>query len=347
MKLSTKDYKKILKFYGLSIPKKSENIKKKADKIIAKKFCSCIKKVQQKFREEGIAIGICTNSVITRKGYKRGKFKCKKRRTINLHKGGKRRKKKGGRRTRKKRGKGGAKTPRTSEMNPKNSPQHIPPLVLPPNITVGNAEVENDSIEQIFLHNLTVSIIGLQNPNTILEILQLYQNDYNGRIAAGIQPSGNFGELLNNDIQALQNYINYLQSQQSGGCFPNCKTIKEYCVGCLKPARVEPTPLGVVMDNEGNIIQDGRSSLGIEVREGDGPINIWALNRTIERLNSEGEQLQNQIIDASPFQKGRLEEMFKNKKNEWLEAKRQLLVEENKIAATPVAYPGVPVTMRR
>ena len=101
------------------------------------------------------------------------------------------------------------------------------------------------------------------------------------------------------------------------------------------------------MDNEGNIIQDGRSSLGIEVREGDGPINIWALNRTIERLNSEGEQLQNQIIDASPFQKGRLEEMFKNKKNEWLEAKRQLLVEENKIAATPVAYPGVPVTMRR
>ena len=93
MKLSTIDYKKILEFYKLSIPKKSENIKKKADKIIAKKFCSCIKKVQQKFREEGIAIGICTNSVITRKGYKRGKFRCKKRRTINLHKGGKRKKK--------------------------------------------------------------------------------------------------------------------------------------------------------------------------------------------------------------------------------------------------------------
>ena len=98
MKLSISDYKKILKFYKLSIPKKSKNIKKKADKIIAKKFCSCIKKVQQKFKKEGIAIGICTKSVITRKGYKRGSFKCKKRRTIKLQKGGRRktRKKRGG-----------------------------------------------------------------------------------------------------------------------------------------------------------------------------------------------------------------------------------------------------------
>lgn len=98
MKLLTSDYKKILKFYKLSIPKKSKNIKKKADKIIAKKFCSCIKKVQQKFKKEGIAIGICTKSVITRKGYKRGKFKCKKRRTVKLQKGGRRktRKKRGG-----------------------------------------------------------------------------------------------------------------------------------------------------------------------------------------------------------------------------------------------------------
>jgi hypothetical protein len=100
MKLSTSDYKKILKFYKVSIPKKSKNIKKKADKIIAKKFCSCIKKVQQKFKKEGIAIGICTKSVITRKGYKRGKFRCKKRRTVKLQKGGGKRRK----RTRKKRG---------------------------------------------------------------------------------------------------------------------------------------------------------------------------------------------------------------------------------------------------
>ena len=243
---------------------------------------------------------------------------------------------------------GGGKTPPTGEMNPKNSPQHIPPLVLPPSITVDGAEVDDGSMEQIFLHNLTVSIIGLQNPNTILELLQVYQNDYNGRIAGGIQPSGNFGELLNNDIQALQNYINYLQSQQSGGCFPNCKEIKKKCVGCLKPARVEPTPLGVVMDNEGNIIQDGRATDGRVVSEEDGPYNIWILNRRIARLNGEGRQLEKQIEEAvSPFQKSQLIDIFEKKKKEFLEAKRQLLVEENKIAATPVAYPSTPVAMRR
>ena len=87
-KLSLSDYRKILKFYKLSIPKNASNIRKKGDKIIAKKFCSCIKKVRAKFEKEGIAIGICTKSVVNRKGYKRGKFKCKKRRTIKLYKGG-------------------------------------------------------------------------------------------------------------------------------------------------------------------------------------------------------------------------------------------------------------------
>ena len=240
---------------------------------------------------------------------------------------------------------GGGKTPPTGKMSPKNTPQDIPQLVLPPSITVDSAEVDDGSMEQIFLHNLSVSIIGLQNPNTILEILQLYQNDYN---SASVVANGNFGELLNNDIQALQNYINYLQSQQSGGCFPNCKEIKKKCVGCLKPARVEPTPLGVVMDNEGNIIQHGRATDGRVVSEEDGPYKIWILNRRIARLNSEGRQLEKQIKEAeSPFQESGLQKIFDKKKKEWLEAKRQLLVEENKIAATPVAYPSTPVAMRR
>jgi len=91
MKLSAGDYRKILKFYKLSIPKKVSNLRKKGDKIIAKKFCSCIKKVRAKFKKEGIAIAICTKSVITRKGIKRGKFKCKKRRSIKLFKGGSKR----------------------------------------------------------------------------------------------------------------------------------------------------------------------------------------------------------------------------------------------------------------
>jgi len=109
MNLSASDYRKILKFYKLSIPKKVSNLRKKGDKIIAKKFCSCIKKVRAKFKKEGIAIAICTKSVITRKGIKRGKFKCKKRRSIKLFRGGSKRrtkKKRGGRKkkTRKMRG---------------------------------------------------------------------------------------------------------------------------------------------------------------------------------------------------------------------------------------------------
>jgi len=102
MNLSPKDYRKILKFYKLSIPKKVSNLRKKGDKIIAKKFCSCIKKVRTKFKKEGIAIGICTKSVITRKGIKRGKFNCKKRRSVKLFKGGSKRCTKKNRRTRKK-----------------------------------------------------------------------------------------------------------------------------------------------------------------------------------------------------------------------------------------------------
>jgi len=81
MGLSASDYRKILKFYKLSIPKKVSNLRKKGDKIIANKFCSCIKKVRKKFKKEGIAIGICTKSVITRKGIKRGSKRSTKRKT--------------------------------------------------------------------------------------------------------------------------------------------------------------------------------------------------------------------------------------------------------------------------
>jgi len=102
MGLSASDYRKILKFYKLSIPKKVSNLRKKGDKIIAKKFCSCIKKVRKKFKKEGIAIGICTKSVITRKGIKRGSFNCKSKTSIDLYKGGSKRSTK--KKTRKRRG---------------------------------------------------------------------------------------------------------------------------------------------------------------------------------------------------------------------------------------------------
>ena len=70
--------------------KTKATLKKKAEKIITKKFCSCIKKVAKKFKKEGIAIGICTKSVVRGKGLKRGKFRCKKSRKMRLYKGGKR-----------------------------------------------------------------------------------------------------------------------------------------------------------------------------------------------------------------------------------------------------------------
>ena len=624
MKLSISDYKKILKFYKLSVPKNKKKLEKKANKIIADKFCSCIKKVQQKFREEGIAIGICTNSVINRKGYKRGNFKCKKRRTINLHKGGNRKKKTrkkrgkgatisrffvepdytwnveqfdgdyydfgaaeealesymneydspphtreyqlhrleqqrriiddfhnsrdnrwrqhldrarqvifqqmgneplpqarteedfhhliqnpysdrnvspgaagGGKRkkkTRKKRGKGATvsrffvepdytwnveqfdgdywnfeeaeealesymneyrspphtieyqlhrleqqrriiddfhnsrdnrwrqhlararqqmvnepqqlpqarteedfhhliqnpysdrnvspgaagggkrkkktrkkrggmerntpprkpKTPNTVEST-RPPPQFIPPIVLPPpaipqrpNITSFGAIIQDGSDEQMFRQNMFQDITSSDDePRYILDILTNFRDDYIGRVEdRQFTPEGNFGELLNNDVNNFRNYVQYLN--QSGGCFPNCKKIKKKCVGCLKPARVEPTPLGVVMDNEGNIIQDGRSTNGREVSEEDGPYNIWILNRRITRLNSEGRQLEKQIEKAvSPFQKGQLQEMFDKKKKEWEEATKKLQEEEEKISATIVAYPTQTVSMRR
>lgn len=91
-KLSKRDYKKITKFY-----KSKKHTRKNALKTISRKFCSCVEKVKTK--KKGEAIGICTKSVINRKGFKRGKFSCKRKPSIQLYKGGKRRKK-----TRKKKG---------------------------------------------------------------------------------------------------------------------------------------------------------------------------------------------------------------------------------------------------
>lgn len=96
--LSNKDFKKILKFYKLSIPKTRKKIKKKAIKTLTDKYCSCLNKVKRKSKTNGREIGICTSSVINKKGFKRGKFTCKKKGSVDFYKGGKRktRKKRGG-----------------------------------------------------------------------------------------------------------------------------------------------------------------------------------------------------------------------------------------------------------
>jgi hypothetical protein len=93
-KLTKRDYKKITKFY-----KSKKHTRKNALKTISRKFCSCVEKVKAK--NKGESIGICTKSVINRKGFKRGKFSCKRKPSIQLYKGGKRRKKKTRKRRRK------------------------------------------------------------------------------------------------------------------------------------------------------------------------------------------------------------------------------------------------------
>jgi len=85
-KITKSDYSKILDYYGLTVPKNQEELKTSAEKILAKKLCSCIKKVDPSANAEPRAIGICTKAVINRKGLSRGKFKCKNGRKIELKK---------------------------------------------------------------------------------------------------------------------------------------------------------------------------------------------------------------------------------------------------------------------
>lgn len=79
MKLNDKDYKKILKFYKLHIPKNKYSMRTLAEDKIAEKLCKCIKKVKRKEdKNEGRATAICRKSVIMNKGYKNFGFTCKK-----------------------------------------------------------------------------------------------------------------------------------------------------------------------------------------------------------------------------------------------------------------------------
>lgn len=87
-KITYNDYIKILNYYNLPIPNNHLKLKKTAENILATKLCSCIKKVG-KTQNETRAIGICTKTIFNRKGFSRGKFKCKNRRTVSLIKNSK------------------------------------------------------------------------------------------------------------------------------------------------------------------------------------------------------------------------------------------------------------------
>lgn len=82
--LTNNDYKQILEYYKESIPKSHRLTKIMAENILASKLCRCIKKVD--IQNESRSIGICTKTIINKKGYTRGKFKCKGKQTITLKK---------------------------------------------------------------------------------------------------------------------------------------------------------------------------------------------------------------------------------------------------------------------
>jgi hypothetical protein len=82
--LSNADYKQILEYYKKPIPKSIRLLKNNAEKIMSEKLCRCIKKVDKV--NEARAIGICTKTIFNRKGYTRGKFKCKGKSSVKFKK---------------------------------------------------------------------------------------------------------------------------------------------------------------------------------------------------------------------------------------------------------------------
>ena len=75
--LTNKDYVNILKYYKISSKKNKTKNKKLVENILINKLCRCIKKVSKKNTNSN-TIGICNNSIFTKKKIKYFKFKCKK-----------------------------------------------------------------------------------------------------------------------------------------------------------------------------------------------------------------------------------------------------------------------------
>jgi hypothetical protein len=82
--LSNDEYVKILEFYKIQIPDSKKQLKMEAEKILAEKLCKCIKKVDP--ANEARSIGICTRSIFNKRGFTRGRFKCKGRRSVTFRK---------------------------------------------------------------------------------------------------------------------------------------------------------------------------------------------------------------------------------------------------------------------
>ena len=85
MSLSEKDHKLIIEHYGKVIPRTKKGKKNKAERLVAQKLCSCIKKITKKSRKKPLrarAIGICSYSVVKNRGMKHHGFTCSKKSKI-------------------------------------------------------------------------------------------------------------------------------------------------------------------------------------------------------------------------------------------------------------------------
>ncbi len=82
--LTNTDYVSILKYYNINIPKSKRLLKQYAEKIMSEKLCKCIKKLDP--INESKSISICTKTIFNRKGYTRGKFKCKNKQSVKFRK---------------------------------------------------------------------------------------------------------------------------------------------------------------------------------------------------------------------------------------------------------------------
>ena len=90
MNLTKTDYIKILDYYNVPLKKTTTSyVKKLAERIIAKKLCSCIKKVPNANNPESRAIGICIYSVLQKKHLKINGFTCKKKMRLKSSKSNK------------------------------------------------------------------------------------------------------------------------------------------------------------------------------------------------------------------------------------------------------------------
>ena len=71
MNLSKQDYMEILDYYDINYSKNLpiNLLRKMVEDKLAKKICSCVKKVKEKYNtsEEARSIAICNNSVIKKK----------------------------------------------------------------------------------------------------------------------------------------------------------------------------------------------------------------------------------------------------------------------------------------